>query len=99
MKLWVKALKKGALEGVHSVWKLLKMSHFPLTFVLLELPSLVTLFDHKLQVFTNLPKWPFLVFLINFCPLVKVARFARNVECDFSCDFQTLRVVQEEKRW
>ena len=36
--------------------------------------------------------WPFLAFLINFCPLknVNVARFARNVECDFFCDFQTL---------
>ena len=34
----------------------------------------------------------FLAFLSsNFCPLknVKVARFARNVECDFFCDFQT----------
>ena len=33
----------------------------------------------------------FLAFLINFCPLknVHVARFARNVEWDFFCDFQT----------
>ena len=34
----------------------------------------------------------FLAFLINLCPLknVNVARFARNVEWDFFCDFQTL---------
>ena len=36
--------------------------------------------------------WPFLAFLMNFLSTqnVKVARFARNDECDFFCDFQTL---------
>ena len=37
----------------------------------------------KLQTWQN---WLFLAFFIN----VNVARFARNVECDFFCDFQTL---------
>ena len=68
----------------HIVWKLLKMSHFQFwhflpIFVLLKLTYLVTLFDQKLQVFKNLPKWT----------NVNVARFARNVEWDFFCDFQT----------
>ena len=31
--------------------------HFPLVFVLLKLTILVTLFDHKLQVSKNSPKW------------------------------------------
>ena len=31
--------------------------HFPPIFVLLKLTCLVTLFDHKLQVFKNSPKW------------------------------------------
>ena len=45
-----------------------------------------------------------LVFFVNFCAIksdltgnyvciVNVARFARNVECDFFCDFQTLCII------
>ena len=30
---------------------------------------------------------------MNFCPLKNVARFARNVECDFFCNFQTLCII------
>ena len=33
---------------------------------------------------------PFLAFLINCCPLKMKARFARYVEWDFFCGFQTL---------
>ena len=40
--------------------------HFPQIFVLSKLTCLVTLFDRKLQVFQNLPKWT----IINFCPLI-----------------------------
>ena len=59
--------------------------HFPSIFVPLKLTCLVTLFDRKLKVFKNSPKWTiFAIFDVN------VARFARNVECDFFCDFQTL---------
>ena len=43
--------------------------HFPPIFVLLKVTCLVTLFDRKLQVCKNLLNWPFLAFLINFCPL------------------------------
>ena len=74
---------------------------FPQIFVLLKLTCLVTLFDRKLHVFKNSPNWPFLPFLITFCleyyivtllwstQNVNVARFDRNVEWDFFCDFQT----------
>ena len=48
----------------HCVWKSTKMSHlhFPPIFVLLKLTCLVTLFDRKLQVFKNSPKW--IIFVI-----------------------------------
>ena len=64
-------------------------------FVLLKMTYLVTLFDRKLQAFKNSPK---LTFFGIFCELlstqnVNVARFARNVEWDFICDFQTLRPI------
>ena len=43
---------------------------FSSIFVLLKLTCLVTLFDRKLQVFKNSPKWTFcFAFLISFCPL------------------------------
>ena len=43
------------------------------------------------EFFANLAKIDrFSAFLMNFCPLVNVARFVRNLECDFFCDFQTL---------
>ena len=48
----------------HSVWKspkcriwIFEFWHFPPIFVLLKLTCLVTLFDRKLQVFKNSPKW------------------------------------------
>ena len=64
---------------------------FSTNFFLIKTDLSGTLFDRKLQFFKNSPKWTiFLAFLINFCPLkVNVARFARNVEWDFFCDFQT----------
>ena len=46
---------------------------------------LVTLFDLKLHNFKNSTKLPF-IGIFNF---VNIARFARNVEWDFFCDFQT----------
>ena len=59
-------------EHLHSVWKLLKMSHlifFNFGIFYQFLTCLVTLFDRKLQVFKNSTNWPFLAFLMNFCPL------------------------------
>ena len=48
---------------------------------------MVTLFDCKLQVFKSSPK---LTIFDNFNELfVNRARYARNVEWDFFCDFQT----------
>ena len=56
------------------------------------LSCLVTLFDRKLQVFKNSPKWTIFGIFNEFLPTqnVNVARFARNVECDFLGNFQTL---------
>ena len=66
--------------------------HFPAIFVLLKLICLVTLFDRKLQIFKSSPKLTifgiFKVFLST--QNVNVACFARNVEWNFFCDFQTL---------
>ena len=66
--------------------------HFPPIFDKLKVTCLVTLFDRKLQLFKTSPK------LTIFCIFnellatqnVNVARFARNVECDFFSEFQTL---------
>ena len=77
-------------EKCHS--RIFQFWHFPPIFVLLTLTCLETLFDRKLQMFKTSPK------LIIFCIFnellatqnVNVARFARNVECDFFSEFQTL---------
>ena len=69
------------------------MSHFEFVnfgiFVLLKVTCLVTLFDRKFQVFKMLPKLTiFGIFNELFSNQnVNVARFARNVQCDFSGDF------------
>ena len=65
--------------------------HFPPIFVLLNLTCLVTLFDRKLQVFKNSPNWTIFGIFNQLLSTqnVNVARFARNVEWDFFCDFQT----------
>ena len=66
--------------------------HFLPIFVLSKLTCLVTLFDRKLQVFKSSPKWTILGIFNQLLSTqnVNVARFARNVEWDFFCDFQTL---------
>ena len=43
--------------------------HFPPIFDLLKVACLVTLFDRRFQVFKKSPNWPFLAFLMIFCPL------------------------------
>ena len=54
-------------------------------FVLLRVTSLVTLFDHKLQVLKNSPKWTIFCIFNELLSTqnVNVARFARNVEWYF----------------
>ena len=84
---------------LHIVWIVLKMSylifflfwHFPPIFVLLKLTCLLTLFDRKLQIFKNSPKFTIFGLFNELLSTqnVNVARFARNVEWDFFCDFQT----------
>ena len=53
---------------------------------------LVTLFDRKLQVFKKSPKLTIFGIFNELLSTqnVNVGRFARNVERDFFCDFQTL---------
>ena len=53
---------------------------------------LATLFDCKLQVFINSPKLTIFGIFNELLSTqnVNVARFARNIEWDFFCDFQTL---------
>ena len=87
-------LPKYLIFHLHIVWKSLKMLHlqfFPPIFVLLKLTCLITLFDRKLQVFKNLPKWTIFGIFNQLLSAqnVNLVRFARNVEWDFFCDFQT----------
>ena len=64
---------------------------FSTNFVLLKLNCLVILYDRKLQVFKNSPKWTFFGIFNKLLSTqnVNVARFARIVEWDFLSDFQT----------
>ena len=59
---------------------------------ILKLTCLVTLFDRKLQVFINSPKWTIFGIFNELLTTqnVNAARFARNAKFDFFCDFQTL---------
>ena len=62
---------------------------FPAIFVILKVTCLVTLFDRNFQVLKKSPKLT--IFNELFATQnVKVANFARNVEWDIFCDFQTL---------
>ena len=56
--------------------------HFPPIFVLLKVTCLVTLFDRKVQVSKNLPKWTIFGIFIQLLSTqnVNVAHFARNVK-------------------
>ena len=73
------------------IW-ILSFWHFPPIFVLLKLTCLVTLFDRTLQVFKKSPKLTIFGIFNQLLSTqnVNVARFARNVEWDFFCDFQTM---------
>ena len=55
--------------------------HFPPSFVLFKLTCLVTMFDRKLQVFKNSPKWTIFGIFNKLLSTqnVNLARFARNV--------------------
>ena len=88
--------------------KLPKMSYltylifaFSTTFCPMKIDCLATLFDRKLLVSKNSPKW--IIFGIFHQLLatknVNVARFARNVEWDFFCEFQTLCFLSSFKAW
>ena len=72
------------------IW-ILQFWYFPPIFVYLTLTCLVTLFDCKRQTFKNSPKWTIIGIFNELLSTqnLNVARFARNIEWDFFCDFQT----------
>ena len=75
----------------HSVWKLLKMSHF--SFSILTFSTNFCNIKNDLSGNNVWPQvssrnWRFLASCMNFCPL-KI-RSQCNVKWDFFCDFQTL---------
>ena len=100
---------------IHIVWKWLKMSH--LNFWILAFSVNFCPIKNNLSGNTVWPQasgfqklakmnGPFLAFLINLSTQnVNVARFARNVEWDFFCDFQTpcsvylFRLLQQSYRF
>ena len=63
--IWI-LMQKIAKEYFHIVWKWPKISHssFSPVFLQFKMVSLVTLFDHNLQVFINSPNWTILWFLM-----------------------------------
>ena len=74
----------------------LKVSHFDFQFWLFTPFFCLNWPEHYLTSSISFSKtrqnWPFLAFLINFCPLLSTrnVNIAFNIECDFFCDFQTL---------
>ena len=74
--------------------------HFSSIYVPLEFTCLVTLFDRKLQVFKKSPKLTIFGIFSELLATqnVNVARFARNVEWDFFCDFQTPWVTYKSRK-
>ena len=60
--------------------------------------SLVTLFNRNLELFKNSSNGLFLRIFNELLSTPNIARFARNVEWDFFCDFQILcRSLNDEK--
>ena len=76
----------------HRLISTLSFSILAPIFVLSKLTCLVTLLDCKLKVFKNSPKLTISSILNELLSTqnVNLARFARNVECDFFGNFQTL---------
>ena len=72
------------------IW-IFQFLHFPSIFVLLKLACLVPLVDGKIQVFKNSPKLAIFGIFdeLLYTQNANVVRFARNVQWDFFCDFQT----------
>ena len=89
-------LQKNCLKIIQNYSKcrilMFEFWHFPPFFVISKVTCLVTLFDRKLHIFKNSPKWTTfgIFYKLLSTPNVNVARFARNVEWDFFCDFQPL---------
>ena len=74
--------------------------HFPPIFVLLKVTCLVTLFDRKLQLFKNSPKWTLFGTFKQLLSTqnVNIAWLAMLNET-FFCDFQTLCYISFRHEW
>ena len=83
----IKCYEKREKGGLHGVWKSPKMSHS--SFSILAFSNNFCPIKSSASAFQQIAKC-----LMNLWN-VHVARFARNVECDFFCDFQTLWVLGE----
>ena len=85
-KLFFSCLVLATLLLVTVVWEAFSTNFYPLKF-----KCLVTLFDRKHHASKTCQNWSFLAFFHGILSTqnVNVARFARKVECDFICDFQT----------
>ena len=88
---------------IHSVWKSPKMSHFSISILAFSTnfcPFKIDLSGNTVwpqaldfQKFAKMHHfWPFFNEVLSI-QNVGIARFARNVEWDFFCDFQTLCVL------
>ena len=84
--------------SICRIW-IFEFWHFPPIFVLLKFTCLATLFDCKLQVFKNSPKWTILGIFNQLLSTQNInVNVARNVEWDFFCDFQTLWITVITKK-
>ena len=68
------------------IW-ILEFWHFPPIFVLLKVTCLAIVFDRKLQIFKNSPKWT-IIGIFNQLSSIQNVSIARNVEWDFSVIFK-----------
>ena len=68
---WASSWKESTVFENHPKYRIwvYQFWHFPPIFVLLKVTCLVILFDRKLQIFKNSPKWTIFGLLMNFCPL------------------------------
>ena len=98
-KKWFTSIWKDTINVWHIVWKLLKCHilifefwPFPPIVVLLKLTCLVTLFlTASFRFSKTRQNWPFFDIFKKLLSTqnVNLAHFARSIEWDFFCDFQT----------
>ena len=73
---------------------------YGLIFSIRLLTCLVPLFDRKFQVFKKSPNWPFLGIFNQLLSTQNenIARSARNLDCDFFCDFLNTVILTSDAK-